>query len=171
MLAKCVFQVIAHRFAARIGDFQQLGDTGYSFEEWCNWEMFLACRAAGLSASPRPSYRRLGVADSGRYADLLTHDPSQSERVLVELGIAHDWTTDKWLSKLDGDTAKLQQVNVEGITKLQIILVVTAKHHLSDDLWQGWLRKLKCWNQRTDLDTILALPTNGELMLRGWIVT
>jgi len=43
MLARTVFDAIADRFEGRAADIAGFVQTGYSFEEWLNWEAFAAC--------------------------------------------------------------------------------------------------------------------------------
>ena len=42
-LTKKVFRQISQRFTSRARDIARFAKTHYSFEEWCNWEAFVAC--------------------------------------------------------------------------------------------------------------------------------
>ena len=43
------------------------------------------------------------MAGSRDRADLLVFDPTSGRRVLLELAVIHDWTTNKWIDTLNGD--------------------------------------------------------------------
>lgn len=166
-LATDVFHAIAQRYAARSADIAQFVATKYSFEEWLNWEAFAACATnAAWRLSPKPSYCNLGVADCKDYGDLLVG--MGGSKVLVEIGLVHDGTGDKWRAKLDWDVQKLARP-LTGVTTLHVVVLTSASDIAASDRWQRWLAKVPCWSRPTSLSASAALPPNGMLMVRGWL--
>jgi hypothetical protein len=161
-----VFQAIADRFTSRSADLARFAETRYSFEEWCNWEAYAAAVAAGWTASARPRYCKLSDLTCRDYGDLLVS--LNGHRVLVEIGLVHDGTGDKWRAKLDWDMQKLARPVYEGVIPLQIIVLVSTKHISTADIWQRWLAKVPCWVRPTDLVHDAPLPPNGQMIIRGW---
>jgi hypothetical protein len=164
--AMTVFGAIADRYCKRADEITRFASTRYSFEEWLNWEAYSACSVCpGLEVLPKPNYRKLG-ADGGKdIGDLLV--TSGASRVLVEIGLVHDGTSDKWLFKLARDVEKLARP-LPGILKLQMIVLVSRSQIEASEVWQTWLGKLECWNRATDMTVAAALPPSGAMIIRGW---
>lgn len=164
-----VFAQIADRLAARTDDIALFTETGCSFEGWSHWEALAACHDAGWTAEPRPAYARAGVAGSREHADLLVFDPATGRRVLVELAIVQDWTTNKWIANLNGDTDRLKRSPVSG---LQLILAASLASPIEvNDTWRAWLGMSDIWTQPTRLRRSVPLGNVGEMLLMGWTIS
>jgi hypothetical protein len=161
-----VFQNIASRLASKSTDIARFVSTRYSFEEWLTWEAFAACSAIeDWEVGPKPSYRTHGVQECRDYGDLLVVEGRES--VLVELGLVHDGTSDKWRTKLEWDVQKLARP-LAGVRPLHIIVVASVGDIAATEAWQKWLGKVGCWNRPTELTYAAVLPPSGSIMLRGW---
>lgn len=167
-LASRVFEVITSRLISRADDLFRFAQSGFSFEEWCNWEAYAACCSIeGWSAHPKPRYSDCGLEDSRELGDLLVL--AGTERLLVEVGLVLDSTQNKWIAKLDADLAKLSSQLSPGISGLHMIVLVSAVDSISDaEVWQKWLQKVGCWNKPTSLMCQKAFEPGGQLYIKGW---
>lgn len=166
-LSADVFSAIVNRWQSRADDIACFAKARYSFEEWLNWEAFAACCAEPTwTVSPRPSYRKLGNPDCRDYGDLLVADGA--DQVLVEVGLVHDGTGDKWRAKLAWDVEKLAQPLTDGVAPLQIVALVSGVDIEQSDAWQRWLKKVACWGRDTELRATVRLPPSGQMIVRGW---
>jgi hypothetical protein len=165
-LSAQVFCAIASRFIARAVDIGLFAETQFSFEEWCNWEAFLACRSRPeWSVVPKPSYCSLAVASCKDFGDLLV--TYEGARSFVEIGLVHEGTGDKWIDKLNNDAWKLARVQNAGL--LQIIVLVSDKTRIeASDRWQRWLSRITCWSRPTALVQGAPLLPNGSIFIKGW---
>ena len=166
-LVQDVFNTIAEQFVERATDIAAFVKTGYSFEEWLNWEAFAACqRHADWVVHPKPQYKKLGVANTRELADLLVeHDALQ---VAVEIGLAHGWTNmGKWAEKLNWDSKKLERLQ-DNIAPLQLMVFTTQTDLVKSDYWPKHLARVKRWGQPTELTSVSCLPPAGQLHIRGW---
>ncbi len=167
-LAAEIFDVIADRLAARVEAIALFAETGRCFQGWCVWEAMAACRGAGWTAQPEPAYADVGVAGSRECGDLLVFDPASGRRVLLELALIHDWTTNKWIDELNGDTDRLARSPVTG---LQIIVAASLPSPVEvNATWQGWLGMSDVWNRPTDLGRSMRLGPVGGLLVKGWMI-
>ncbi|MHC4220102.1 MAG: hypothetical protein ACYSU7_16780, partial [Planctomycetota bacterium] len=124
------------------------------------------------TARPRPSYAEVGVAGSRDLADLLVFDPTSGRQVLVELAVIHDWTTNKWIDGLKGDTERLQRAAAVGMAGLQVILAASLESPIDvNPKWQGWLGMWDLWNRPTDLRQAVPLGSVGQMLIQGWVLT
>lgn len=156
---------IASRCQDRAEHISMFVDTGYSFEEWLNWESFIACSESGWKVSPRPSYAALGVENCGDYADLLVTEAN--ERVLVEIGLVTKENRNKWQFKLERDVNKLTRHD-GSITPLQLILLVSTSRVDSCKNWQRWFGKVPCWSRLPAFEHSRPLGSLGEMIFRAW---
>jgi hypothetical protein len=165
-----VFGVVADRLAGRSEAIALFAETGGSWEDWCTWEAFAACRAATWTVQPQPRYADVGVAGSRELADLLVFDPTRGHRVLLELAVVHDWTTNKWIDALNGDTERLRRSAAAGVMGLQMILAASLDCPIDvNPKWQGWLSMSHIWKQPTDLRQAHQLGSVGQMVLQGWV--
>jgi hypothetical protein len=169
-LAEEVFEAISRHLRSRTEDLARFTGTQYSFEEWCNWEAFAVCsRRAAWTCNPKPRYAHLGVDKSRDFGDLLVEERSTGRKVVVEIGIVHDGTTNKWREKLAHDRAKLGRIQPENAVPLQIVIVTKAGGSI-ESTPGSWLSKISFWNQPPYLEFRAPLPPNGEMLMRGWMV-
>jgi len=166
-----VFGVLADRLGQRSGEIAVFADAGGSWEAWCVWEVLAACREAAWTAQPRPPYSGVGVAGSREVADLLVFDPTRGHRVLLELAVVHDWTTNKWIDALNGDTERLRRSAAVGVVGLQVILAASLESPIDvNPKWQGWLGMSDIWTRPTKLRRALPLGSVGQMVVQGWVL-
>lgn len=171
-LIRQVFATISTRFRSRVDELFEFVKTGCSFEEWCNWEAFGACmQVDGWDVQPRPAYRTLTDLPSNDFGDLLITERSSLLSVLVEVGLVHDQTGDKWIEKLDWDMHKLSLSFRPNVIPLQVILLTSAARIERAANWEKWLGRATCWVRPTDLSTTWMIGASGQAILRGWVGT
>jgi hypothetical protein len=91
--------------------------------------------------------------------------------VLVELAVIHDWTTNKWIDKLDGDTDRLTRTLDADIVPLQMVLVASATSKVGvNQKWPRWLELSRIWMHPTDLVREMPLGAGGELTVHAWVL-
>ncbi len=168
---KQVFDRIAAHLLERRCDILEFAKTKYSFEEWCNWEAFLACQDGwkDVEPRPRPRYGAYLNRDDGRFADLALVGPGNVS-TLVEVGVVHATHGSKWQTKLNNDTEKLlHALSRTRVRGLQIIVVASSESPLTGDktsrvTWSQWLNKISCWNT----PAFKPEGENDHLWIRGW---
>jgi hypothetical protein len=169
--ARAVFDAIVDRLASRAETVALFTETGGSFEGWCAWEALAGCRAAGWAVRPQPPYAECGVAGSRDVADLSAFDPATGRSVLVELTVVHDWTTNKWIDQLDGDTQRLARAAAAGTAGLQLILAVSLASPIEvNPKWLSWLAMCRIWKETSDMRRSVPLGAVGELLARAWTI-
>lgn len=165
-LAQRVFDTIIARYAIRAIDIANFTRTKYSFEEWLNWEAFAACAAVSEWRSyAKPRYRDLGAIDCKDFGDLLVCEGS--DRLLVEVGLVHDGTGNKWRDKLAWDVQKLARPLAE-ISCLHLVVLASAANIDASETWQRWLAKVPCWGRPDPLKASLLLRPSGQMLIHGW---
>ncbi len=159
-----VFHTVAACLVQDAESLIRMAATGYSFEEWVNWNAFLVChRRWGGNTAPKPGYRYFELADTAEMADLWVQTP-HGEKVIVEVGLVHDHTSDKWIEKLAYDRKKLEAARADSLQRLQLVVLVSAKEAVVDDeKWEAWLRR--ALPEPADLN-VHAL--DGQVAVRGW---
>lgn len=163
MLATEVFETVASRLVAKAEDIALFTSTQYSFEEWLNWEAWAGCSSReAWEVKPKPRY-----PDAKYLADLEVIDHRHARRVIVEIGLAHDGTGDKWRAKLDRDMEKLSRLS--DADTLHLIVLVSTGTISSSKTWADWLAKVTCWQRPRFIEKRTDLPPNGEMVVRGWV--
>lgn len=166
-----VFEVIATHLAARSQDLAVLAETGYSFEEWLNWEAYLACVREGWKPQPRPAYRSLMEPGASReFRDLLVGEAS-GRPLLIETAVLHDETSDKWIQKIDWDSDKLRRAAETGVAGLQLVVAASKGRISNNPKWQEWLARTVLWRMLPTMSRTFDLELKGELSIWGWEVT
>ena len=166
-----VFAVAADRLAKRSADAALFTETGRSWQPWFRWEVLAGCLAAGWTGVPEAAYGQVGVAGSREKADLLVFDPATGHRVIVELTIIHDWSTNKWIADLNGDTERLRKAAAVGVAGLQLIVAASLVSAVEvNDTWKGWLAMSRIWSQPTDMKQALPLGAVGQMLVYGWAI-
>ena len=126
-------------------------------------------REAGWTVRPYPPYSEVGVAGSRELADLLVFDPATGRRVIAELSIIHDWSTNKWIDSLNGDTQKLERAAAAGVVGFQMIFMVSLASPIDvNPTWQSWLGMSRIFKEPTKLVRAMPLGSVGQMALRGW---
>jgi hypothetical protein len=169
--ARAVFDAVVDRLASRADAIALFTETGGSFEGWCVWEALAGCRAAGWAVRPQPPYADCGVAGSRDAADLSVFDPATGRSVLVEITVLCDWTTNKWIDQLDGDTQRLTRAAAAGTPGAQLILAASLASPIEvNPKWLSWLAMCRIWKEPSDMRRSVPLGPVGELLARGWAV-
>jgi hypothetical protein len=169
--ARAVFDAVVDRLAGRADTVALFTETGCSFEGWCAWEALAGCRAAGWAARPQPPYTECGVAGSRDVADLSVFDPSTGRSVLVELTVVHDWTTNKWIDQLDGDTQRLTRAAASGMAGLQVIFAASLASPIEvNTKWVSWLSMCRIWKEPGAMKRAFRIGEVGEFLACGWAI-
>jgi hypothetical protein len=168
-LGAAIFAVAADRLADRAGDAALFSETGRDWQAWLNWELLAACIGAGWAAEPHAPYTRVGIAGSRELADLLVFDPSTGCRVVIELAIVTDWTTNKWIADLNGDTDRLRKAAAVGVAGLQLIVAASLTSAVElNETGRAWLAMSEIWSVPTKLERAVPMGSVGQILARGW---
>ena len=161
-----VFGRIAQHWATLTDKIAAIVQTRYSFEEWLNWEALVAfLNLPDWTVRPRPRYRD---KDRVEYGDLLATNLRAGTSVFIETKLIHDGTGEKWYVAMDHDMTKLLRSTPEGMIPLQIV-VVASKAGIEDSAeWQRLLGMRRSWARATRLSTVVRLPPDGQMIVRGW---
>ncbi len=171
-LSAQVFKVAADRLAQRSADAALFAETGRSWQPWCRWELLAACLGAGWTGTPESAYAQVGVAGSREHADLLVFDPATGHRVILELTVIHDWSTNKWIADLNAGTDRLRRAASVGVVGLQLIVAASLASPIEvNRTWLGWLAMSRIWSQPTDMKRALPLGVVGQMLVHGWEIT
>jgi len=168
-LGEAIFAVAADRLANRADDAALFTETGRDWQAWLNWELLAACIGAGWAAEPHPPYTRVGIAGSRELADLLVFDPATGHRVVIELAIVTDWTTNKWIDDLNGDTDRLRKAAAAGVVGLQLIVAASLTSAVElNETGRAWLAMSEVWTVPTELERAVPMGSVGQILVRGW---
>jgi hypothetical protein len=170
-LPAAVFDAIADRLADRTDDLALIADSGGCYADWVVWEAFVGCRRAGWTVRPQIPYSELGVTGSRDVADLHVFDPASGSRVLIELAVIHDWTNNRWIDTLDGDTEKLSRPLTDGVIPFQIVVTASSASPIEvNPMWMRWLGMSKVWHRPIEMQRAFGLGDVGQCALQGWVV-
>jgi hypothetical protein len=157
---------------SRNSDLRKIVLTGYSFEEWFNWEAYLACIDSKLQAEAKPSYSRFGLSKSQIKGDLYLEAPNDS--ALLEFGTVHDWTGDRQLEKLERDRQKLLEAKKDKTVPIELIQALVLASKVTDfvelPIWKDWLNKLSFWTMNPDYHNEVKLLPEGKIIIMAWII-
>jgi len=168
-LGAAIFTVAADRLAGRAGDAALFTETGRDWQAWLTWELLAACIGAGWAAEPHAPYTRVGIAGSRDLADLLVFDPATGGRVVIELSIVHDWTTNKWIADLNGDTDQLRKAAAVGVAGLQLIVAASLTSAVElNETGRAWLAMSDVWTVPTKLKRAIPMGSVGQVLIHGW---
>jgi hypothetical protein len=164
-LAQKAFEAICLTLSHRVNDIEVFAETGYSFEEWCNWEAYAACQTIpNCNVCPKPRYCDFGVEDCRDFADLSISN-SNNEAVLIEIALVHDNTQNKWLDKLRGDQTKLERACEKCSQTLRVIVLVSTKAAIENaPAWKDWR------GPSTSLSVSVKLKAQGQMLIKGFVV-
>lgn len=118
-----------------------------SFEQWVNWEAYVACQqsAAYDFCIPSPAYKDIGGPNRWR-GDLRIAKGNTT--VMIETKIIIDNTFYKYMKDISKDRDKLLTIKNASreIHCLQIILMSSARHNIPED-WKGRLKGISFWGK------------------------
>ena len=149
----------------KIHRFQQ---TGYSFEEWFNWELYDKLLDEGIPVIPKPLTR---ITKGKSIADLLIQQAVDGIDIYIEVKLVHDQTTNKWLDEIEKDRTALINISKETSAKgLQLLLLVSSYENvLHHNNWKPWLEKLSFWTEEPTIH-VNSRRTKGSVMILGWMI-
>lgn len=175
-----VFRTICDRLRSKAADLRLLIESGYSFEEWLNWEAYLACKLRQehfpfCEVSPKPTYASEGVATEAgdpdrNLGDLRVGGPNDGADhcwLFAEIVLLHDDTSMKWLAKIESDIGKLKRLGWKRSAALLIVVQASRGEGLpgwAEDLENGPLR------DRTALTDpfVIPLPGGGKVVVNAY---
>lgn len=176
-----VFRTVCDRLAGKAADLRAMVETTSSFEEWLNWEAFLACKLRQASypfceVAAKPTYASEGADDGGdpdrSIGDLRVGGSGQEgdhRWVFAEFALLHDGNRvgGKWLRKIEADADKLLRLGWKRSASLLIVVAASR-----DDVTTGWAEYLAgfaVWNRPALTDPfVIALPGGGTVVLKAF---
>ena len=157
-------------------------ETTSSFEEWLNWEAFLACklRQAGYpfcEVAAKPTYASENVADDSgdpdrNLGDLRvggSYEEGDHRWVFAEFALLHDGNRPggKWLRKIEADADKLKRLGWKRSASLLVVAAASRGDVLSK--WTDFLAGCAVWNQPALTDPVfIDLPGGGSVVLKAF---
>jgi hypothetical protein len=177
-----VFRTVCDRLEARAGDLRLLVETTSSFEEWLNWEAFLACKQREASypfceVTAKPTYASEGAADDGGgpdrdLGDLRVGGPDDGADhcwVFAEFALLHDGNRagGKWLRKIEADATKLKRLGWKKSAALLVVVAASRGDVLTERA--DYLAGSTVWNQPALTDPFfIALPGGGAVVVKAF---
>jgi hypothetical protein len=176
-----VFRRICDRLASKAADLRHLVESGISFEEWLNWEAFLACKQRQESypfceVAAKPSYASEGVAvesDQGEdRGDLRVGGPNDGADhcwVFAEFVLIHDGNRAgrEWLRKIEADADRLKRLAWKKSASLLVVVTASRGGVLTD--WADDLAACPVWNGLALTDPfVIALAGGGFVVVTAF---
>ncbi|VVP66068.1 hypothetical protein [Pseudomonas fluorescens] len=163
-------QILDDHFQSNARDITRFAGTGYSFEDWLNWEMFSAFTARGLKCFPKPAYKthfaQTGVKTLGDV--LVTTEGSNAW--LVETSLVHGYTKDKWRTKIIADRDKLLLADGGGVSKVQLVVLCSDCEQNLQEAWDYWFEAMPFWGL-PDAQRSFTDGEQGEVCLLFWQIS
>lgn len=176
-----VFRTLCDRLAAKAADLRLMIETTSSFEEWLNWEAFLACKFRQESypfseVVAKPTYASEGVVDDGGdpdrdQGDLRVGGPEDGANhcwVFAEFALLHDGnrTGGKWLRKIEADADQLKLLGWKKSAALLIVVVASRGHVMTE--WADVLMRCAVLTQPPLTDpVVIPLPGGGSVVVKA----
>lgn len=122
-----VSRTVCGRLEARATDLRLMVETGSSFEEWLNWEAFLACKQRQASypfceVTAKPGYASEGVADGSdpdhNLGNLRVGGPNEGANhcwVFAEFVLLHDGNRRGMAAEDRSRHGQVEEVGVEEV--------------------------------------------------------
>ncbi|AMV27245.1 hypothetical protein VT84_22780 [Gemmata sp. SH-PL17] len=177
-----VFRTVCDRLTTRAADLRLMVETTSSFEEWLNWEAFLACKLREATypfceVTAKPTYSSENVADDGGTPELGSGDlrvggPNDGANhcwLFAEIALLHDGNRvgRTWQQKLEADADKLKRLGWKLSASLLIVVAASAGDVLTE--WADYLAGSAVWNQPALTDPfVLALPGGGSVVVKAF---
>lgn len=162
-------QILGEHFSPKARDITRFAGTGYSFEEWFNWEQFSAFTARDFVCTPKPGYKaHFNEHVSAQLGDIVIR-AKDGTTWLVETSLVHGYTQNKWKSKITEDRLKLQGAAGQGIRKVQLILLCSDAETDLQAKWAYWFENMPFWTTPA-LKKCFGDGEQGEVCLLFWEV-
>ncbi|WP_144411489.1 hypothetical protein [Azotobacter chroococcum] len=171
MHLKEVCNIMSAHFTSKAKQITCFAQSGYSFEEWINWELFTAFTEQGFSTHPKPAYKaHFQENSSALLGDILVCDEA-GEQLFIEVAVVHSYTQDKWRAKLLDDRAKLKGLSSSSANTRKIQLVISCASNEKDlqKNWNYWYTELLFWNELSET-LVLDDGADGEIFMKIWEV-
>lgn len=179
-----VFRAVCDRLRAKAADLRLMVETTSSFEEWLNWEAFLACKALQegypfCEVAAKPTYASEGVAgdagdpDRGQGDLRVGYSYADGDHcwVFAEFALLHDGNRagGKWLRKIEADADKLRRLGWKRSAAL-LVVVAASRGDVTAD-WADYLTGCTVWNQPALTDpVVIPLPGGGSVVVKAFDV-
>ena len=177
-----VFRTVCDRLASRAAELRLMVETTSSFEEWLNWEAFLACKHRQATypfceVAAKPTYASEGVAHDGGdpdrgLGDLRVGGPDDGADhcwVFAEFALLHDGNRaeGQWRRKTEEAAARLRRLGWRRSASLLVVLAASRGDVLTE--WADYLADFAVWNQPALTDPfVLALPGGGSVVVKAF---
>jgi hypothetical protein len=175
-----VFRTVCARLEAKAGDLRLMVETTSSFEEWLNWEAFLACKLREASypfceVTAKPTYSSENVADDSgdpdrNLGDLRVGGPDDGADhcwVFAEFALLHDGTSGKWPRKIEADADKLKRLGWKKSAALLVVVAASKGDVLTE--WADYLASFAVWNQPALTEPfVITLPGGGSVVIKAF---
>jgi hypothetical protein len=175
-----VFRTVCDRLRSKAADLRLLVEAGSSFEEWLNWEAYLACkhRQEGYpfcEVTAKPTYASEGVSteagDAVRtFGDLRVGGPNDGADhcwLFAEVVMAAgDESADReWVKRVEAATGRLKRL---GWKKSAALLILVVVH--TDNRPGGVVDAADAvWNQAALTEpSAIPLPDGGSVVLTAF---
>ncbi len=177
-----VFRTVCDRLEARATDLRLLVGTASSFEEWLNWEAFLACKLREASypfceVTANPTYASEGVPDAGSdpdqdRGDLRVGGPDDGADhcwLFAEFALLHDGnrTGGEWLQKIRASTDSLKRLGWKKPASLLVVVAASRGDVVTE--CADALAGCAVGNQPPLTDPfVFALPGGGSVVVKAF---
>lgn len=158
-------QELVNEISDKVFTFQK---TGYSFEEWFNWELYHKLVTHGYNTQPKPAMQ----SDIKSFADVLVKKPFDDRDIYIEVKLVHDDTSDKWLLEIEKDHLALKS-NTKNTSAIGIQLLLLSSSHknlMQHPNWTPWLNRLTFWSAQPDI-LVQAEQPDGDTVIVGWVIS
>jgi hypothetical protein len=179
-----VFRAVCDRLRAKAADLRLMVETTSSFEEWLNWEAFLACKAVQedypfCEVAAKPTYASEGVAgdagdpDRGQ-GDLrvgYSYADGDHRWVFAEFALLHDGNRagGKWLREIEADADKLKRLGWKRSTALLVVVAASRGDVMTE--WADFLAGCAVWSQPALTEpVVIPLPGGGSVVVKAFDV-
>lgn len=176
-----VFHIVCDRLRSAAADLRLLVEGSSSFEEWLNWEAYLACKVRQegypfCEVTAKPTYASEGVAteagDPDRtLGDLRVGGPNDgadhcwlfAEIVLADAGESADRN---WMNRAEAATGRLKQLGWKKSAALLIVVMVSR----TNDRPVGVADAVnEVWNRPALTDPcVIPLPGGGSVVVKAF---
>jgi len=161
-------QILADHFYPKARDITRFASTGYSFEEWLNWELFCALTTREFVCTPKPGYKtHFAEHVSAQLGDIMIR-AMDGTTWLVETSLVHGYTQNKWRTKIIEDRAKLQGAG-QGGRKVQLMFLCSDAETDLQNEWIDSLEEMPFWGT-PDVKKCFGDGEQGEVCLLFWEV-
>ncbi len=141
-------------------------ETGYSFEEWLNWELYFILKSIGYEVTPKPK-----ILGEKSFADLEIAKFDGENSLIIEVKTIHDFTQDKWIEAIEKDRRALNynSINTNNLGLQILVLASSYNDVFSVESWSSWLEKLSFWCNEPDF-RLTSNQEEGASILLAWKV-